>query len=130
MASNSPNDNDPQAAALAGRKQPFTLYAANGRIYARNADQKVIDLGALTQQDGGRVSYLLDGNQMSGEGLADEMAALRHIAAHVRYLWLDGQFTAVADAREDPALNLDGAAELEITLDELKPGERVYDATV
>jgi hypothetical protein len=127
MASSNPND--PQAAALAGRKQPFTLYAANGRIYARNTDLKVIDLGALARE-GGRVGYLLDGNQVRGEGLADEMAALRHIAANLRFLWLDGQFTAVADARDDPALNLDGATELEITLDELEPGERVFDATV
>ena len=28
-------------------RQPFRLYAANGRIYARNRAQKVIDLGAL-----------------------------------------------------------------------------------
>jgi hypothetical protein len=48
----------------------------------------------------------------------------------VRFLWLDGQFTAVADARDDPDLDLDGARQIEVTLDELKPGERMEDATV
>ena len=127
MASTTPTD--PRAEALAGRKQDFTLYATNGRVYARNVEQKVIDLGALTREDGG-LCYLLDGNKLSGAGFANEEAALRDIAGQLRFLWLDGQFTAVADARDDPSLNLDGATELQITLDELQPGERVEDATV
>ena len=127
MASTTPTD--PRAAALAGRKQTFTLYAANGRVYARNVEQKVIDLGTLSQQDGG-FGYLLDGNKLSGNGFRDEMAALRDLGGKLRFLWLDGQFTAVADARDDASLNLDGATELEITLDELAPGERIEDATV
>ena len=110
-------------------QQPFTLYAAAGRVYARNRDQKVIDLGTLARQ-GGSFCYLLDGNKQSGAGFASEAEALRDIAQHLRFLWLDGQFTAVADAREDPALNLEGAQQLAIVLDELPPGERAYDATV
>ena len=112
------------------RQLPFTFYAAaNGRIYVRNVDQKVIDLGALSREDGG-MGYLLDGNQMRGAGFRDAEAALRSIASKVRFLWLDGQFTAVADARDDPNLNLDGATQVDVTLDELKPGERIEDATV
>jgi hypothetical protein len=119
------DDTNDRAAA----QQPYTLYAASGRVYAQNAEQKVIDLGALTQRDGAWC-YLLDGNKESGEGHLTPEAALRDIAGHLRFLWLDGQFTAVADARDDPDLNLDGATRLDIVLDEFKPGEPIVDATV
>jgi hypothetical protein len=124
------SSNNPRSIEAQRRQLPFTFYAAaNGRIYVRNVDQKVIDLGALSREDGG-TSYLLDGNQMTGKGFRNAEAALRDIAAKVRYLWLDGQFTAVADARDNPDLNLDGATQVDVTLDELKPGERIEDATV
>src|SRR5205085_8341953 len=84
-------DNDPRNPA----RQPFTFYAAGGRVYARNRDQKIVDLGALTHADGGAFRYQLDGNGQAGEGFFTEEAALRDIAQHVRFLWLDGQFTAV-----------------------------------
>jgi hypothetical protein len=109
--------------------QPFTFYAANGRIYASNVAQKLIDLGALTGQDGS-FGYLLDGNQMSGRGFHDELAALRAVATKVRFLWLDGQFTALASARDDPDLNLDGATRLDVLIDEIRPDEKIVDATV
>ena len=111
------------------RQQPFILYAAAGRVYARNLDQKVIDLGEL-RQDGGAWRYRLDGNQQVGKGFFTAEEALRDIGRNVRFLWLDGQFTAVADAREGGALDLDGATQVEIVLDELKPGEPIVDATV
>ena len=121
---------NPNSIEAQRRQLPFTFYAAaNGRIYVRNVDQKVIDLGALSREDAGMV-YLLDGNQMRGAGFRNAEAALRDIASKVRFLWLDGQFTAVADARDNPDLNLDGATQLDIVLDELQPGERTYDATV
>ena len=124
---------DPQNDGAAGGtrlQQPFTLFAAQGRVYARNRDQKLIDLGALERTEGGAFRYLLDGNQQAGEGFFTEAEALRHIGGHLRFLWLDGQFTAVADARDAADLNLDGATQLDILLDELKPGERAVDATV
>ena len=110
-------------------RQPFLLYAKDGRIYARNRTQKVIDLGALAQEGGG-YRYLLDGNKQSEGGFSGEEEALQALARNIRFLWLDGQFTAVADAREDPALNLDGATRISIELDEMPPGEREVDATV
>lgn len=112
------------------RQQPFTLYAAQGRIYAQNIEQKVIDLGALERTDSGSFRYVLDGNHETGEGFFTEKTALREVADKMRFLWLDGQFTAVADARDGGELNLEGATRLDITLDELKPGEPVVDATV
>ena len=112
------------------RRQPYTLHAAGGRVYVRNAAQKVIDLGALSQGEGGAFRYLLDGNGQAGEGFFTEEEALRDIARNLRFLWLDGQFTAVADARDGGELDLDDAPRLDIELDELAPGERAYDATV
>lgn len=111
------------------RQQPYTLYAAQGRVYARNTDQKIIDLGEL-RQDGAAWCYSLDGNQQGGSGFASAEEALRDIGRSMRFLWLDGQFTAVSDAREGGALDLDGAAQVEIVLDEMQPGERMFDATV
>jgi hypothetical protein len=110
------------------RPQPFTLYAAGGRIYATNRDQKLIDLGALTRDESGAFSWLLDGNQQRGSGFFTEETALGDLAGKLQFLWLDGQFTAVADARD--GVNLQGATRLDIVLDELAPGERAYDATV
>ena len=98
-------------------------------MYARNLDQKVIDLGEL-RQDGSSWCFRLDGNQQTGGGFFTAEEALREIGRGMRFLWLDGQFTAVADAREGGDLDLDGAAQVEIVLDELKPGERMVDATV
>src|SRR5690606_13400339 len=66
----------------APRRQPYTLLAAQGRVYARNTAQKVIDLGALARRDGGAFCYLLDGNKETGEGFSTEAEALRDIARH------------------------------------------------
>lgn len=122
--------NDTRSIEAERRQIPFTFFAAaNGRIYVRNVDQKVIDLGALSREDGG-ICYFLDGNHQTGKGFRDEEAALRDIASRVKFLWLDGQFTAVADARGNPDFHLDGARQVDVTLDELKPGERIEDATV
>lgn len=109
--------------------QPFTLYAAKGRVYARNRDQKIIDLGSLTRRDDGWC-YLLDGNQETAGGFSSDEQALRDLSRHLRFLWLDGQFTAVADAKDDATLALDGATRLDIELDELPRGGRIQDATV
>jgi hypothetical protein len=111
------------------RQQPFTLYGANGRVYATNVDQKLVDLGALARQEGG-FDYLLDGNKLDGTGLPSAEAALQELASRLSFLYLDGQFTALADVRGSEGVNLDGAARLDIVLDELAPGERMEDANV
>ncbi|HYF41193.1 MAG TPA: hypothetical protein VEA35_01980 [Ramlibacter sp.] len=115
------------AAGNAATHQAFSLYAANGRIYASNIDQKLIDLGSLTQEPDG-FAWRLDGNQLSGRGLPDAVAALRDVVRQMSYLYLDGQFTALADVREDDNLHLLNAPQLNIVVDELQPGERVEDA--
>jgi hypothetical protein len=110
------------------RPQPFTLYAAHGRIYASNVDQKLIDLGAISRNDQG-FCWLLDGNQERGDGHLTEEAALRDLSRRISFLFLDGQFTANADVR-DTDISLDGATRLDVTLDELAPGERMENAGV
>lgn len=111
------------------RKQPYTLYAARGRLYARNAAGPVIDLGELAPQDGGW-HYRLDGNQLAGQGFATPEQALRDIAARLHFLWLDGQFTSLPDVRQSAGVDFSQAVQLDIELDELGPGERMEDARV
>lgn len=111
------------------RKQPYTLYAANGRVYARNAAGPVIDLGELAQEDSSW-RYLLDGNQLAGEGFFTAEGALRDIGTQLRFLWLDGQFTALPDVRQSAGVDFSQATQLDIELDELGPGERMQDASV
>jgi hypothetical protein len=114
----------------ASPRQSFTFYAADGRVYASNADQKLVDLGSLVDEGQGW-HYLLDGNQQAGEGFSTPEAALRHIADHTRFLYLDGQFTALADLREgDAPVHLDGAARIDVMMDELQRGEPMEDASV
>jgi hypothetical protein len=115
--------------ATATPQQAYTLYAANGRIYASNGDQKLIDLGSLAHDEDG-FGYLLDGNGLAADGLSSEEAALRDLSEHLRFLFLDGQFTALENLRGHDGINLDGATRLDIVLDELHPGEPIQDASV
>lgn len=110
------------------KKQPYTLYAANGRVYAQNTTYAIVDLGKLERDASGSFCYLLDGNKLSAGSLASEEAALRDIAGRLHFLWLDGQFTALPDVRDK--IDLQNAVKLEVALDELGPGERIEDATV
>jgi hypothetical protein len=116
-------------AANAATHQAFSLYAANGRVYASNVDQKLIDLGSLTQEADG-FAWMLDGNKLGGRGLPDAVAALRDVVKQMSFLYLDGQFTALPDVREDDTVHLLNAPQLNIVVDELQPGEPVEDARV
>jgi hypothetical protein len=113
----------------ASPRAAFTFYAADVRVYASNVKQKLIDIGELTQQDGA-YSYRLDGNGQTGEKLPSAEAALRHIADHVKFLYLDGQFTALADQHGNADVHLAGAARIDVMLDELPSGQRIEDSTV
>jgi hypothetical protein len=113
----------------APRKQPYTLYAANDRVYARNAAGPVVDLGSL-RRDGGTFCYLLDGNKLAGSGFTTAEGALRDISARLHFLWLDGQFTALPDVRQSAGVDFGQATQIDIELDELGPKERIEDARV
>ncbi len=116
-----------EGAANAATHQGFSLFAANGRLYASNVDQKLIDLGSLTKEADG-YAWRLDGNKLGGRGLPDAVAALRDAVKQMSFLYLDGQFTALADVREDDSVHLANAPQLNIVVDELQPGERFEDA--
>jgi len=121
----------PTSSEPASPRRAYTFYAADGRVYVSNAtaEQKLIDLGALSEQENG-FSYLLDGNQLGAQGLPSAEAALRHIADHIRFLYLDGQFSALPDLRGNQSVHLDGAPHIEVMMDELQRGEPMEDATV
>ena len=121
--------NTPTTPGARSTQQPFTFYAVRGRVLARNVDGKLIDLGRIGPGTDGRTTWLLDGNQLTGTA-TDEQAALRDLAARAGFLYLDGQFTAVADLREGTAPDLSQAQAVEVLLDELQPGERMEDARV
>lgn len=107
----------------------FTFHAAQERLYARNEDGKVIDLGRLAPQPDGSWHYLLDGNQLAG-GAATPEAAMADAAERMGFLYLDGQFTAVEDAREQPEFDISQAPAIELLVDELPARERMEDAGV
>jgi hypothetical protein len=71
---------------------------------------------------------VLDGNKQTGSALPGPEAALRHVADNIGFLYLDGQFTALADARETGDVHLDGAARIDVMLDKLQGGEGMEDA--
>lgn len=113
----------------APRRQPYTLYAAQGRVYARNAAGPVVDIGCLRRESGG-YAYLLDGNKLAGQGFATETEALRDISRRLHFLWLDGQFTALPDVRQSAGVDFARATHIDIELDELGPNEPIADARV
>lgn len=113
----------------AAPRSRFTFHAAQGRFYARNEDGKVIDLGKLARQPDGSWHYLLDGNQLAG-GAASPEAAMADAAERMGFLYLDGQFTAVADARDQPGFDLSTAPAIELVVDEVPARERIEDARV
>ncbi|GAA4330380.1 hypothetical protein GCM10023144_18020 [Pigmentiphaga soli] len=84
----------------------YTLYAAHGRIYAENVDGKLIDIGAL-HQEGGSYGFRLDTDNVRADGFDTPEQALRAIGSTVTLPYLDGQFTALADARREADLQGD-----------------------
>jgi hypothetical protein len=116
-------------AQASGTAQSYTLYAADGRVYASNIRQKLVDLGELAPE-GGAFGYRLDGNQASGSGFADEKAALRDLGKALSFLFLDGQFTALTDQRGHAGPDLSDAPQIEITLDEFGGREAPFNANV
>lgn len=108
-------------------RRHFTFLAARDRFYARNLDGKLIDLGSLARGDDGQWHWTLDGNGLDGSA-ADAESAMRDAAQRMGFLFLDGQFTAVAEV--GPTAHLDGAQAIDVVLDELQPGERMEDARV
>lgn len=100
--------------------QTFTLYASHGRIYASNVRDKLVDLGELERQDGQGFRYQLDGDgKAAASGFETAEEALADVAGMVTFLYLDGQFTALADLGGAQRPDLQAATQIQVTLDRL-----------
>jgi hypothetical protein len=93
--------------------QPFTLFGARGRVYARNVKQKVVDIGELPGSGKGPFSYRLDVGGLSGEGFDSAKAALTDLSQQLTFIYLDGQFTSLP-GEDTAALDLDHATQIEV----------------
>ncbi|RAR75980.1 hypothetical protein AX018_105822 [Paracidovorax anthurii] len=105
-----------RAAPAAPTGVPFTLYAAHGRVYASNVRDKLIDLGRLDREGGG-YAYRLDSDpKVASGGFESAEHALAGIAGAVTFLFLDGQFTALADVGGERPDLID-APQIHVTMD-------------
>lgn len=97
------------------RPEPFTLFAAHGRMYARNLRGKIIDLGRLACEHGEWTAEI-DGSHDRIEPQPSALAALDAVAERLTFLFLDGQFTALADLAGDGRPDLEQAPQRAIAL--------------
>jgi len=110
--------------------QTFTLYAANGRVYASNVRDKLIDLGELKEAQG-QYGYALDGgDHVERSGFPSAEDALADLANTVTFLYLDGQFTALEDLSDGRSPDLADVPQIQINLDALGHGEPAIAADV
>ncbi|AVT14751.1 MULTISPECIES: hypothetical protein [Paracidovorax] len=118
-----------RAAAAAPTAVPFTFYAANGRVYASNVKDKLVDLGRL-DRDGTGYAYQLDADEkIAAGGFESPEHALASIVGAITFLFLDGQFTALADVGGERPDLID-APQIHVTLDALGKGEPAIAADV
>jgi len=111
-ATSTPSRNDPV--------QRFTLYLQKDRLFARNEDGTLIELGVV-EGKAGALRYALDGERISAQDLADADALLADLEGRIDFLFLDGQFTALPDVSE--STDLAGAGQRDITLAEFDADE-------
>lgn len=110
--------------------QGFTLYAAQGRVLCSNKRDKLIDLGLLHQEEGAW-QYQMDGDEtVAATGFATAEEALADLAGTITFLYLDGQFTALADVGEGGRPDLADATQIHITLDPLGHGSPAIAADI
>ncbi|MGI4856154.1 MAG: hypothetical protein ACRYHA_04365 [Janthinobacterium lividum] len=103
--------------------QTFTLLLSGPRIYARNAERKLIDLGEA-RHDGkeGKAtwSYLLDVDAIAGSGFKTPAALLKDLSGKIDFAYLDSQFTSLPNhSPTDEGIDVRHAATLEVSYDEV-----------
>ncbi|MGI4860156.1 MAG: hypothetical protein ACRYHA_25160 [Janthinobacterium lividum] len=103
--------------------QTFTLLLSGTRIYARNEDRKLIDLGEA-KQDGkegkSAWSYLLDVDAIAGNGFKTPAALLKDLGGKIDFAYLDSQFTSLPNhSPTDEGIDVRHAATLEVQYDEV-----------
>lgn len=126
----------PSAGATQPPGQPFTLYASAGRVLCSNKRDKLVDLGTLEAggsegAEDGAWRYQLDGDDtITASGFPSAEEALADLAGAMTFLFLDGQFTALADVGEGGRPELADATQIHITLDPLGHGSTAIAADV
>lgn len=101
-------------------RQRYTLYLQQNRLLAGNSAGSLIELGHVDGQPGA-LAYRMDAEKISGTGFATASGLLADLKNKIDFLYLDGQFTALPDIGE--SVDLDGAASLEISLEEFSLDE-------
>ena len=101
---------------------PYLLYSCQSRLLVENIDGHVVDIGGA-ELVGGKLRWQLDGKEAKGttENEAEEM--LNDVARHLSFLFVDGQFTSLADVRGEYGDRLDNAPSREISLSELNDSD-------
>lgn len=95
-------------------EQTYALYASHGRVYAENRDGKLIDIGSV-RKEGNLYRCRLDADGVLTEALESPERAMADIQQRIGFLYMDGQFTALPDARQQARLAAD-APSTRITL--------------
>lgn len=92
----------------------YRLYASHGRVYAENRDDKLIDIGSV-RKEGNTYRCRLDADGVLGDAMESPERAMADLQQRISLLYLDGQFTALPDARAQARLAAD-APQATITL--------------
>lgn len=95
-------------------QQTYTLYASHGRIYAENRDGKLVDIGSV-RKEGNTYRCHLDADGVLTEAMPSPERAMADLQQRISFLYLDGQFTALPDTRQQAKLAAD-APHTSITL--------------
>ncbi|ANN79031.1 hypothetical protein [Bordetella flabilis] len=95
----------------------FALSTAAGRLYIQNAAGKVIEVGDLVEEQG-TYAYRLDQGTIQGQDLPDLGSVLRHLAAQLTYLYVDGLFRQLPDSAAEANAHSMSVPPLHVTLAE------------
>ncbi|MEJ2769269.1 hypothetical protein [Mycetohabitans sp. B46] len=101
--------------------RPFRLFAAEKRVLAQNAVGKLIDIGAIEHRHDGHCAIHLDVDAIDTGPHPDPQSALRALVPKLSFDYLDGLFTAEANARFDG--RLDSLPHIDFMLPESAPRE-------
>jgi hypothetical protein len=99
--------------------RPFRLIATDARVLAQNAAGKLIDIGEISRGANGACTIRLDVDGIETGPQSDVRAALEALVPLLTFDYLDGLFTAEADAHFDGLL--DALPHVAFTLPEALP---------
>lgn len=86
--------------------RPFRLIATDARVLAQNAAGKLIDIGEIARGADGACTIRLDVDGIETGPQSDAQAALEALVPMLTFDYLDGLFTAEADAHFDGVIDV------------------------